>query len=161
MPATWLSRRSWHCSSAKWTPTRVDQFRIVLAALERAQKFRRKTRAAGELGDPFAAAHRSDRHDSGDDRDPDAGQLAAFPEIVEIAIIEKELGDDIIGAGIDFRFEVIHLDEPIRRRRMALRETGHADPEPARIGMRAAFVKLADESSRRSAAFWNASFDLS
>ena len=53
--------------------------------------------------------------------------------------------DDVVGAGVDFRFEMIHLDQSIRRRGMAFRETGHADPETAAIGMRAGFIESANE----------------
>ena len=75
----------------------------------------------------------------------DAGERAAFAEIEEVAIIEKELRDNVVGAGVDFRFEVIHFDQSIRGRRMAFRETGHTDPETAAIGMRAGFIEFANE----------------
>ena len=75
----------------------------------------------------------------------DVGERAAFAEIEEIAVIEEELRYDVVGAGVDFRFEVVHFDQAIRRRRMALGETGHTDPEAAAIGMRAGFVEFANE----------------
>jgi hypothetical protein len=123
----------------------ADHLAIVVATLEGAQKLGGKAGAAGELGDAFEAAHGGDRHDAGDDRDVDAGERTTFAEIEEVAIIEEELGDDVVGAGVDLRFEVIHFDQSIRRRRMAFRETGHTDPETAAIGMRAGFVEFANE----------------
>src|SRR5256885_5231732 len=123
-----------------------DHLRIGLTALKRAKKFRGEPRATGQLGDPLAATHGSDRHNTGDNRDADAGQFAAFPEIVEVAVIEKELGNDVICAGVDFRFQVVHFDETIRSGRVAFGKTGHADAEPARIGMDTAFVETPDES---------------
>src|SRR5436190_16949821 len=75
----------------------------------------------------------------------DAGERATFAEIEEVAVVEKELGHDVVGAGIDLRLEVIHLDQAIWGRRMAFGETGHADPEAAAVGMRAGFVEFLDE----------------
>src|SRR4030095_8236525 len=40
---------------------------------------------------------------------------------------------------------MIHLNQSIRRRGMSFGETGHTDPETAGIGMRAGFVKSANE----------------
>src|SRR5213075_2319329 len=91
-----------------------DHFRIVFATLKRAQQLGWKPRAAGQLRDALATAHRSDRHDARDDRNPDAGQLATFAEIVEVAVIEEELRDNVIRPGIDLRLEMIHFDQPVR-----------------------------------------------
>ena len=110
-------------------------FRIVFAPLQGAKELCRKSGAAGQLGDPLAAAHRRDRHDPGDDRNANAGELAAFAEIVEVAVIEEKLRDDVVRARIDLRFEVLHFHESIRRRGMPFRESGHAYPKAARIGI--------------------------
>ena len=81
----------------------LDHFFIVAATLQGAEEFGRKSRATCQLRDAPEAAHRSDRHDSRDDGDADASQLAAFAEIVEVAVVEEKLGDDVIRAGVDLR----------------------------------------------------------
>jgi hypothetical protein len=87
-----------------------DPFRVVFASLQRTQKPGREARAAGQFRDTFESAHGGNRHDPGDNGNVDSGERTAFAEIEEIAVIEKELCDHVVGAGIDFRFEVIHFD---------------------------------------------------
>ena len=87
---------------------------IIFASLERAQKFRRKARAAREFRDAFESAHGGNRHDAGNDRNVDAGKRATLAKIKKVTVIEKELGHDVIGAGIHFRFQMIHFDQAIR-----------------------------------------------
>src|SRR5437773_3606367 len=67
----------------------LDHFRIVFAPLQSTQQFGWKTRAPGQLGNAFESTHGGNRHDSGDDRDADAGERAPFAEIKKVAIIEK------------------------------------------------------------------------
>ena len=74
-----------------------------------------------------------------------SSQFTTLSKIVEVAIVEKQLRDDVVRAGIDLRFQVIHFDQSIRRRRMAFRETGHADSKTARIRMRTGVIEPADE----------------
>jgi hypothetical protein len=66
-----------------------DPFRIVFTPLQSAQKFRRETCAARELGDAFQSAHRGNRHDASDNGDVNASEHTTFAEIEEVAIIEK------------------------------------------------------------------------
>ena len=75
----------------------------------------------------------------------DSSQFTTLAEIVEVAIVEKQLSNDVVRPGIDLRFQVIHFDQSIRRRRMAFRETGHADPETARIRMRTGVIESTNE----------------
>src|SRR5262249_21040029 len=53
--------------------------------------------------------------------------------------------DNVIGAGVHFRFEAIHLDQSIRRGRMSLGKASDSNPETTAIGMRAGLVEAADE----------------
>jgi hypothetical protein len=77
--------------------------------LQGAQKLGRETRAAGELGDLPESAHGRDRHDAGDNRNLDARERAALAKIQKVPIIKKKLGDNVIGAGVNLRFEMIHF----------------------------------------------------
>ena len=70
----------------------------------------------------------------GDDRHPDAGQLAALAEIVEVGVAEEELGADVVGAGVNLALEIVDLLEPVGSAGMALGKPGDADPEPAWVG---------------------------
>ncbi len=92
----------------------------------------------------FIATDRGDGHDAGDDRRLDAGKFATLPEIEEVAIVEKELGDDVVSSGISLALEIVHLQEAIRSRGMALRKTGDTDAETTAVGMGAGGVELLD-----------------
>ncbi len=59
------------------------------------------------------------------------GQLAALAEVEEIVIVEEELGADVVRAGIDFGFEIVHLGHAVGCLGVSFREAGHPDPEPA------------------------------
>ena len=87
-----------------------DPFRVVLASLQRTQNPGREACAASQFRDAFESAHGGNRHDPGDNGNMDSGERTTFAEIEEVAVIEKELCDHVVGAGIDFRFEVIHFD---------------------------------------------------
>src|SRR5262245_49737723 len=75
----------------------------------------------------------------------DVRERTPFAEIVEVAIIEKQLGDDVVGASVDFRFKMLHFDQSIRRSRVSLGKAGHADPKTALVRMRARFIESADK----------------
>ena len=64
----------------------------------------------------------------------DPGQLAALAEIIEIGVVEKELGADVVRAGIDLAFEVVQFLEAVGRAGMPFGKTGHADAESSRVG---------------------------
>ena len=76
----------------------------------------------------------------------DPGQLAALAEVVEVVVVEEELGADVVGAGIDLGLQIVHLVQPVRRVGMPFREPSDADAEAAPVGMRAALVQPADEA---------------
>ena len=72
-------------------------------------------------------------------------ERTSLAEIEKVAIIEKELRNDVIGAGVDFRFEMIHFEQPIRGGRMPFRKASHPDPETAAVRMSAGLVESANE----------------
>ena len=133
MPRTLLCNRSRHCSVAQWMPTFATAV-IVLAAADGTQQSCGEPGAERQLGHAHHAALRRDRHDAGDDRHLDAGQVAALAEVVEVAIVEEELRADVVGAGVHLSLQVVHLLEPVRRGRVPLGEAGDADAEAARVG---------------------------
>lgn len=83
-----------------------DSVRVIAAAVEFGGEFEGQGRAdeALDLGGA------GDGHDSGDDGDFDAGGLGALHEFPIVAVIEEELGDEEIEAGVDFAFEVVDVD---------------------------------------------------
>ena len=87
-----------------------DPFRIVFASLKSAHKLRREACAASQFRDAFESADGGNRHDPGDNGNVDSSECTTFAEIEEIAVIEKELCDHVVGAGVHFRFKVIHFD---------------------------------------------------
>src|SRR6185295_9123002 len=63
--------------------------------------------------------------------------------------VEEELGDDIVGAGVDFGFEVVHFEGAVGGGGVAFGETGDADAEAAGVGVsavRGAVVEFFDEA---------------
>ena len=74
-----------------------------------------------------------------------ACERAAFPEIEKVAIIEKQLCDNVISAGIDLCFEMIHLNQSIWRGRMSLGKTSNSNPETTAVRMGTGFVEAANE----------------
>ena len=107
---------------------------VVAAAVDGPQQPGRESGPEGQLGHPDHVLLRRDRHDPGEDRHPDAGQLAALAEVVEVVVVEEELGADVVGAGVDLALEVVHLLEPVGRAGVPLGEAGDADAEAARVG---------------------------
>ena len=74
-----------------------------------------------------------------------AREHAAFPEIEKVAIIEKQLCDNVISAGIHFGFEIIHLNQSIWRGGMSLGKTSNSNPETTAIRMGAGFVEAVNK----------------
>ena len=87
-----------------------DPFRIVFASLKSAHKLRWEACAAGQFRDTFESADGGNRHNTSDNGDVNVMKRTAFTKIEEVAIIEKQLRDDVFGTGIHFRFEIIHFD---------------------------------------------------
>ena len=104
---------------------------IVVAATDGAEQPGGESRAQGQLGHPRQVFLRGDRHDPGDDRHPDPGQLAPLAEIVEVGVAEEELGADVVGAGVDLALEIVQLLEPVGGRGMALGKPRDPDAEPS------------------------------
>src|SRR5205814_10595132 len=100
------------------------------------------TRRSSDL---FQPSDRGNRHDAGYDRYMNACEPTALPEIEKVAIIKKELRDNVIGAGIHLSFEMIHLNQPIRRGGMSFRKTSNANPETTAVRMDAGFVEETNE----------------
>lgn len=67
--------------------------------------------------------------------------MATIPVIKEIMVVEKQLGADVIGTGIDLGFHVIEFVDTIRSGGVAFREAGDADTEAAWIGVAAGVVE--------------------
>ena len=60
-------------------------------------------------------------------------------------VVEKQLGADIVGTGINLDLEVIHFLQAVGRRRMPLRKARHANAKTARLGVQARPVKITDK----------------
>ena len=80
------------------------------------------------LTSSYGAQLRPDRH-------PEAAQLAPLAEIVEIRVVEEELGADVIRAGVDLLLEVIELLDPVRSPGVSLREAGEQSSFPPTLRM--------------------------
>jgi hypothetical protein len=74
-----------------------------------------------------------------------ARQRAAFPEIEKVAIIEKQLCDNVVSASVDFCFEIIHLNQSIWRGRMSLGKTGNSNSETTAVRVGTGFIEAANE----------------
>src|SRR5262249_16611315 len=98
-----------------------------------------------------------DGHEAGDDRHLDAGVLAALAEVVEVAVLEEELGADIVSPGIHLLLEVVHLFQAVRRGGGALGAGRDAEAQAARAGWAVCSVM----NATRASACWKASFDRS
>src|SRR5579864_3112813 len=106
---------------------------VALAAFDRPEQGSREACTQRQLSHPNHTRLRRDGHDARDDRHGNPLELAALTEIVEVAIHEEELGADIVSAGVNLLFQVIHLLEPVRCLGMPLRKPGHADTKAARV----------------------------
>ncbi len=60
-------------------------------------------------------------------------------------IVKKQLGADIIRAGIHLGFQEIHLAQTVGSGRMTFREAGHAYGESIRIRVTAGFIIFTDK----------------
>ena len=111
-----------------------DRLRIVTERFELRQQGRREGRAA-DPGEPLDLFGVQDRQDAGCDRHAHAERLhevVAEPEVV--VVVEEELGEDDIGAVVDFCLQTLPVDVfPFRAGDVALREAGGADREAAHL----------------------------
>jgi hypothetical protein len=122
-----------------------DAFRIVLAALQSAEKPCREACACSQFGHAFHPADRGDRHDSRHDRDVNADKLTTITKIKEVAIVEEKLGDNVVRSRIDLLFQIIHLQQPIGCSWMSFRKSRNANSESAPVGMVSRFTELSNE----------------
>ena len=105
-----------------------DSLRIVLSPTNGAQEGSGKARPA-ETRHAASAGEGLDRHDAGDDGHRDSGEFTAFTEVVEVAVVEEELGYDGIGAGVHLALEVVDIGQAIESFRVTLGVPGDADTE--------------------------------
>ena len=87
-----------------------NAFRVVFASLKSTHKLRREACTASQFRDAFESADGGNRHYPGDNGNVDSSERTTFAEIEEVAVIEKELRDHVVGAGVHFRFKMIHFD---------------------------------------------------
>src|SRR3982750_4132558 len=126
-------------------PNLSDHLGMIVARLEDTQKLRGKTGAASQISHAFQPADRCYRHNSGDNWDVNARQCAAFTKIEKIAVIEKQLSDNVISAGVDLRFEIIHFSQSIWHSRVSFGKPSNSDPETTAARMRTRFIKPTDK----------------
>ncbi len=119
-----------------------DGFGVASGAVDGSHEFGGIASTECEFGDAFEGSEGGDGHDAGDDGDGDAGDFAAFAEVVEVAVVEEELGDDVVGAGVDFGFEEVHFEGAVGGAGVSFGEAGDADAKAAGVGVPA---ETADE----------------
>ena len=124
----------------------THRFRVILATLDGTQQGGREACTGCQVGHAFHAFNRGDGHDAGNDRYFDAGQFTSLAKIVEVAVVEKQLGADVVGTFIDLGLEIVHLQQAVGCCGMPLGKTGYADTETASIRMKPLVVELADET---------------
>src|SRR5208337_5506423 len=73
----------------------------------------RDTGSQRQLGHQHHVLSRSDRHDAGKDWHLDARKLTPLTKIVKIRVAEKELGTNIVGAGVNLALKMIHLQQTV------------------------------------------------
>lgn len=100
---------------------------------DRAQEAGRKTDSRRQFSHPLQVPDRRYRHDARDDGYVDPHQITTRAEVIEVAIVEEELRADVGRALIDLGLQILHLQQPVRRPRMALGESSDADAETSRI----------------------------
>jgi hypothetical protein len=101
--------------------------------LECLQEPSRKAGTTSKICHAVKAAKARDRHNTSNDRDPDACKVTAFAEIVEIVIVEEKLRTDIVSTRFNFCFQVVHFTKSVGGRRVAFGESGDTDAEAATI----------------------------
>ncbi len=81
------------------------------------------------------SSQRRHGHDTREDGDGDSGDFAAFAEIVKVTVLEKQLRDDVIRAGVHLGFEEIHFEGAVWGGGVSLGEASDADAEAAGVGV--------------------------
>ena len=108
------------CRARRWRAARrTAASRRRRRARRRPPARRRATRAAQQpagisaphmRGDPLDLRDVRDRHDPGDDRDVDAGVARARDELEVDRVVEEQLRDEELRAGVDLLLEVAQVD---------------------------------------------------
>lgn len=122
-----------------------DALRIVLAALQSAEKPCREARTCSQFRHAFHPGDRGDRHDPRHDRDIDADKFTTIAEIQEIAVIEEKLGHNVVRSSVYLLFQIFHLEQSVGSRWVPFRESCHTNSKSATVRMVTRFVKLSNE----------------
>lgn len=111
---------------------------VLLGPTDRSEQGGGKHRAGGELSHPLDSGSGGDRHDAGDDRNPDSRDLTPVSPVMESMIIEEELGTDPVGTGIDLGRQIFHREQGVGRIRMAFGKSCDPDGEFPAVSIREA-----------------------
>jgi hypothetical protein len=125
-----------------------DGLGVALAARDRLQEWRRKARARREVSHALQSAAACDWHHARDDWRANSRKFAARTPVVEGVVVEEELRDDVVGACIALRLQVLKLDKRVRRFRVAFGEACDADSEAAAAIHAEALAFLFDEAHK-------------
>src|SRR3954453_1610835 len=87
---------------------RADGVGVVAARLARGEQRRRNGRAA-ERGEALDLREVRDRHDAGDDRHFDTRAARALDERKIVLVVEEELRDQKVSAGLDLGLEIAEI----------------------------------------------------
>ncbi len=110
-----------------------DCFRVAAATIDRLQKARGETRSRRKISHPTQSGRACHGHDARDNRYADSCEIAARAPVVKRVVVEEQLRDDVVGARVDLRLEMLDLHERVRCFWMAFREAGHANPEASSV----------------------------
>ena len=116
------STRSMHLLGGDRGGNQMRRRRIVLEAFEAARQPCRHA-GAGTDGKARDLLEVVDRHDARRDRHPDAGRARALEKAQVVRVVEAELGDDAIGAGVDLGLEVVDVGRRASGSRGASRDS--------------------------------------
>ena len=110
-----------------------DRFRIAAATIDRLQKARGETRSRRKISHPTQSGRTCHWHDARDDRYANSCEIAARAPVVKRVVVEEQLRDDVVGACVDFRLEMLDLHERVRCFWMAFGEAGHTNSEASSV----------------------------
>lgn len=113
----------------------ADGGRRVARALKGLEQLGREARSSSEFRHPFHRGKASDRHDSSDDGHLDSRENTAIAEVVEVVVVKKKLGADVVRAGVHLGFEMIHFEEAVWRGGMPFRKARNTDSKATLVWM--------------------------
>jgi hypothetical protein len=88
-------------------------FRVILAALNSSQQWRRKASPGSKFCHSLQAGNRCDGHETSDHRNGDAGECAARFPVKECVVVKEQLRNDEISAGVHLGLQVVHLQQRV------------------------------------------------